>query len=105
MRKGLSCGVFVAMIIGGAMSLAVAAEAEQQVVREHCQTELNVPPGACDCLAGKAAEMSEGQQQLLAAILTGDDARAAPLRATLPVGEQMQVGMFHVQQTPACAGG
>ncbi|MGH6923284.1 MAG: hypothetical protein ACRED5_06045 [Propylenella sp.] len=105
MRKGLFCGVLVAAIIRGAVPLAVAAEAEQQAVRNHCQTELNVPPGACDCLAGKAAEMSEGQQQLLAAILSGDDARAASLRATLPVAEQMQAGLFHVHQTPACAGG
>jgi hypothetical protein len=105
MRWWVSCGVLVAAIIGGGVSLAVAAEAEQQAVRNHCQTELNVPPGTCDCLAGKAAEMSEGQQQLLAATLAGDDARAASLRATLPVAEQMQVGLFHVHQTPACAGG
>jgi hypothetical protein len=105
MRRRLLRHVLVSAIFGCVASAVFAAEAEQQAVRHHCETELNVPPATCPCLATKAAEMSEGQQQLLAALLTGDEATAAPLRAQLPVAEQMQVAMFHVHQTPACAGG
>jgi hypothetical protein len=84
---------------------ALAGEAEQQAVLSHCETELDVPAGTCPCLAEKAAGMTEGQQELLAAMLTGDDARATRLRTELPLQEVMQVGMFHVQQTPVCASG
>ena len=84
---------------------ALAGTVEQEAVRADCTANLNVPAGTCDCLAGKAAEMTEGQQQLLAATLAHDDARAAPLRAKLPVQEQMQVATFHLHQVPACAAG
>jgi hypothetical protein len=105
MRKRFWCGALVAAIFGCTCSPVFAAEAEQQAVREHCETELNVPAGTCPCLATKAAEMNEGQQQLLAAMLTNDEATATRLRTQLPVDQVMQVGMFHVHQTPACAGG
>jgi hypothetical protein len=91
--------------LGGTASAARAGEAEQGAARAHCEAELVVPPGTCPCLAGKAAEMSEAQQALLAATVTGDEARAAELRATLPVEAIMQVGTFHLHQVPACAGG
>jgi hypothetical protein len=84
---------------------AWADTAEQDAVRDQCATDLNVPAGTCDCLAGKAAQMTEGQQQLLAATLAHDDSRAAPLRAQLSVQEQVQVATFHLHQVPACAAG
>jgi hypothetical protein len=84
---------------------AFAGAAEQEAVRADCTANLNVPAGTCDCLAGKAANMTEGQQQLLAAMLTHDEPRATALRAQLPVQEQVQVATFHLHQVPACAAG
>jgi hypothetical protein len=92
-----------AMVLSG--TSAFAAEAEQQAVRAQCQAEMTVPAGTCDCLAGEAAELTEGQQQLLAATVTHDDAMAVSLRAQLSIQETMQVATFHVHQVPACAGG
>ena len=83
----------------------LAGPAEQDAVRVHCESDLNVPPGTCDCLAGKTGEMSEGQQRLLAAMLTSDEATAAGLRAELAVQETVEVATFHLHQVPACAGG
>ena len=91
------------MVLSG--GLALAGETELEAVRAQCEAEMTVPAGTCDCLKGKAADMTEGQQQLLAAMVTHDDAGAAPLRAQLSVQEQMQVATFHVHQVPACAGG
>jgi len=92
-----------AMVLAG--STALAGEAEQQAVRAQCEAEMTVPAGVCDCLGGKAAELTEGQQQLLFAMVTHDDARAASLRGQLSVQETVQVATFHVHQVPACAGG
>ena len=84
---------------------AVAGSAEQDAVRTACEADTNLPPGICDCLAGKAAEMSEGQQSLLAATANGNDAAAAQLRAQLPPDQVMEVAMFYVNQPRICAGG
>lgn len=87
------------------MSVALAGEAEQQAVRAHCEADTNLPGGICDCLVGKASEMTEDQQAVLAAMASGDDAEAARLRAALPPEQLMQVGMFYVNEPRNCAGG
>lgn len=87
------------------LSAALAGEPEQQAVRTHCEADTNLPAGICDCLVGKAAEMTEDQQALLAAMATGDDAEAARLRGQLPPEQLMQVGMFYVNEPRICAGG
>jgi hypothetical protein len=105
MEIGLARIAVAAALFSCATAAGSAGEPEQQAVQLHCETELDVPAGTCPCLSGKAAGMTEGQRQLLAAMLTNDDATATRLRSELPIQEVMQVGMFHVQQTPACAGG
>ena len=96
-------------LLAAALSFAVApafaGTVEQDAVRGDCTANLKVPAGTCDCLAGKAADMTEGQQQLLAAMLAHDEPRAAALRAQLPVDQQMKVATFHLHQVPACAAG
>jgi hypothetical protein len=96
------------LALGVALALAGpagAGQAEADAVLAHCRAELNVPPAVCPCLADKALALEEGQQALLAAIVSGNDATAAKLRTELPVAQVMEVGMFHVDNTPACAAG
>lgn len=96
----LVAAAVIAIGAAAAAHPAAAGQAAADAILSHCQNELNVPEGTCPCLAERALALEDGQQSLLAAIVTGDDATAAQLRTQLPINQVMEVGMFHVNNTP-----
>lgn len=60
-----------------------------------CTANANMPDGVCECMAELAEEeISPDAQELLLAILQGDEDTAAELRSEIPIAEAMQAGMF-----------
>jgi len=87
---------------GGA---ARADAAAQETIQAACETELDVPPGVCPCLAAKAgADLDDLQQAWLAASMTKQMNEALALKDQMSPTQAMQAGMFLVGGVPACAG-
>jgi hypothetical protein len=96
-----------------AASLAVAASAAPaladaghlETLRTECAAQLNLPAGACDCIAEKAGALSDNQQAFLAATVTKDVATAATLRMQMSIEELTQAGMFMADSAHGCTQG
>jgi len=98
-------GIIAAIALAGAIAEANAGPDEVEQVRSLCMSQLNVPDAICDCLAGKAAEMTDDQQVFIVGTLEGDPAKVDSVRASLGAQEVMQATMFMVNQPSACARG
>jgi hypothetical protein len=84
---------------------ALAGPAHLETLRTECASQLNLPSGACDCIAEKAGALSENQQAFLAATVTKDVATAATLRMQMSIDELTAAGMFMATSAQTCTQG
>ena len=103
MNKVALIGVSLFTVLSGPPAFADAGHLE--TLRTECASQLNLPSGACDCIAGKAGELSENQQAFLAATVTKDVATAATLRMQMSIEELTQAGMFMADSAHSCTQG
>jgi hypothetical protein len=98
----------VAIVAGGlilAASVALADADAIETLRRECAAQLNLPPGGCDCIAGKAGELNDNQQAFLAATFSKNQGVAATLRGQMTVDELTQAAMFATNAPQTCAQG
>jgi hypothetical protein len=81
---------------------AIASEEDATTVSDFCRTELNTPPKVCDCVMGRFAGLSEGQQALLGAILREDTAELPALLNALSAEEAGQAESFLTHEILLC---
>jgi len=84
---------------------ALADAGDLETLRTECAAQLNLPSGACDCIAAKAGELNENQQAFLAATVTKDVATAAALRMQMGIEELTEAGMFMANSAQNCSQG
>ncbi len=102
--KAIALGVG-ALFSAAIITPAAAGPEEVEAVRALCRTQLNVPEAICDCLAGKAAAMTDAQQIFIVGTLQGDAAKVDSARGSLGPQETMAAATFMVSQPAACARG
>ena len=91
-----------ALLLAAGQSSAGPAD----TIENECNTQLNLPAGACACIGRKAvAELNDQQVEMFIAMITNDEATAARLRGEMPVNEMVQTAMFMQGAPQACAGG
>jgi len=95
----------LSLFIAVSVTPAFADAGHLETLRTECASQLNLPSGACDCLAGKAGELSDNQQAFLAATVTKDVATAATLRMQMSIDELTQAGMFMATSAQTCSQG
>ncbi len=101
--------LIVAMIGGlfliGSQALAVTAAAGSlETLEEECHTQLNLGPGGCACIAARAEELlNENQQALVASMVTEDQATSDALRGQMTVDEMTGAANFMMSAPQVCA--
>jgi hypothetical protein len=94
------------VLIASAVADSAFADAgDLETLRTECAAQLNLPSGACDCIAAKAGELSDNQQAFLAATVTKDVATAATLRVQMSIEELTAAGMFMANSAQICSQG
>lgn len=80
-----------------------AAQAHLDTIKKQCGVQLKMPPKACECIAAKAASLSDSQQAFVVAMVTKNKSEAASMKAKLSVEEQVQTGKFMTSAPSQCA--
>ena len=93
------------IFVAASAAPALADSGHLDTLRTECAAQLNLPAGACDCIAEKAGALSDNQQAFLAATVTKDVATAATLRMQMSIEELTQAGMFMADSAHGCAQG
>lgn len=102
MRKIVGPSVGIAFAIFGAAAYAD----DRDTIVSSCGQTLNLPAGACDCIADKAmTEFNDAEFAFFLAAITGDGAAQARLRGEMSVNELTHVGMRMVNMPAECARG
>jgi hypothetical protein len=99
-------------IVGAAIGLglavwgAVALADDRGTIVASCGQTLNLPAGACDCIADKAmSEFNEAEFAFFMAVITSDSGAQTKLRGDMTVNELTHVGMRMGQMPGECARG
>jgi hypothetical protein len=93
------------IIVVAAAMPAFGGAGDLETLRTECAAQLNLPSGACDCIAAKAGELNDNQQAFLAATVTKDVATAATLRMQMGIEELTEAGMFMANSAQICSQG
>jgi hypothetical protein len=102
-KKTALIAATIFVVVSAAQALADAGHLE--TLRSECASQLNLPAGACDCIAEKAGALSDNQQAFLAATVTKDVATAATLRMQMSIEELTAAGMFMASSAQTCSQG
>jgi hypothetical protein len=97
--------VAAGLVLAASALPALADTQAVETLRAECAAQLKLPAAACDCIAAKAAELTDNQQAFLAASVTKDEATAATLRGQMTIDELTQAGMFMATSPQACMQG
>lgn len=90
----------IVSILGLGQALAGTAETMEQ----NCLARLNLPPKACACVGNRAEiELSPGQQALVIAMITQDQAASDRLRGELSVAEITRAASWMTRTPAHCA--
>jgi len=92
-------------IVALSTASVIAGAGDLETLRTECAAQLNLPSGACDCIAEKAGALSDNQQAFLAATVTKDVAAAATLRMQMSIQELTEAGMFMANSAQTCSQG
>ncbi len=69
-----------------------------------CQSQLDMPDEACECLSGEAqTRLSEPAAVWLATAMSGDTEKAKVLKENVPWTELVEASMFMITASQACA--
>jgi hypothetical protein len=91
-------------LIGGqAFALPAAADSLETLEKE-CHTQLNLGPSGCECIAARAEEvLNEDQQALVAAMVSEDQATSDTLRGQMTLDELTGAANFMMSAPQVCA--
>ncbi len=97
--------IAASLVVVASAAPALADPAHLETLRSECASQLNLPAGACNCIAEKAGALSDNQQAFLAATVTKDVATAATLRMQMSIEELTAAGMFMADSAQTCSQG
>ena len=92
-----------------ALALALAAcgggggNSSAAAIIDVCETEMDVPPGLCDCVGKESRDLTAMERRFVVASLVQDAEETARLRSELTFTELTRAGMFVVTATQNCA--
>ena len=99
MTRAMRLALFFVLCSGA----ATASPADLATIESECGKRLKLPPGGCACLSARAAELKDGQQAFIAAVVSKDKATQASIMQNLTVAELTEAGMFMTQAPSQCA--
>jgi len=106
MRRRLSpmCATAVAAVLLTALPVAATAD-DRKAILESCARDTNLPEKVCECIADRAPSDLDGPAYtFFVAMISGNEAEQARLRATTPPQDLMAAAMFMTNAPAQCAG-